>query len=206
MTLKISKIISYFFHPINFATVGAIIYFLFIPKFIFKPQEYTILAVIFIGSYLFPLMLLALLKRFGMIQSYHMVTIEERKFPTLLFISISFIIGHWLYKSAIVDILSLFFFGYGISLICTSLLLYLHVKVSLHTLAISGLIGFLIYFSYFYEINIITILAVLFILGGLIGSARVKLRAHQLKEVILGGAIGLTAQFLGYFIYMVYIM
>lgn len=200
--MKFSKLISYFFHPINFPIIGTILFFLFIPEFIFKPQEYLIIAVIFIGTYIFPILLLWLLKRFEMIKSYHMVTIEERKFPLLLFISISFIIGHWLYKSAIVDLLSLFFFGYGLSLIGISLFLYLKIKVSLHTLAISGLIGFLIYFSYFYKINIITILATLFVLAGLVASARLKLRAHQLNEVLLGGAIGIAAQFIVYFIYM----
>lgn len=200
--MKFSKFISYFFHPINFPLIGAILFFLFIPKFIFKPQEYTILVVIFIGTYLFPILLLWLLKRFGMINSYHMVTIEERKFPTLLFISISFIIGNWLYKSLIVDILALLFFGYGLSLICSSLFLYLKLKISLHTLAISGLIGFLIYFSHFYRINLIPILALLFVLGGLVASARLRLRAHQLNEVILGGVVGFASQYIVYFVYM----
>lgn len=200
--MKFSKFISYFFHPINFPIIGTILFFLFIPKFIFKPQEYTILAVIFIGTYLFPIILLWLLKRFGMINSYHMVTIEERKFPTLLFISISFIIGNWLYKSLIVDLLALLFFGYGLSLICTSIFLYLKLKISLHTLAISGLIGFLIYFSYFYKINLIPIMALLFALGGLVASARLRLRAHQLNEVILGCVIGFASQFIVYFVYM----
>ena len=131
-----------------------------------------------------------------------MVTIEERKFPILLFISISFFIGHWLYKSSIVDLLSLFFFGYGLSLICISLFLNLKIKISLHTLGVSGLIGFLIYFSNFYKINIIAILAALFILAGLVASARLKLRAHKLNEVFLGGVIGIAAQFVVYFIYM----
>lgn len=200
--MKFSKFISYFFHPINFPIIGALLFFLFIPEFIFKPQEYTILAVIFIGTYLFPIILLWLLKRFGMINSYHMVTIEERKFPALLFISISFIIGHWLYKSTIVDILSLLFFGYGLSLIGASIFLYLKLKISLHSLAISGLIGFLIYFSYFYTINLLPILALLFVLGGLVASARLRLRAHQLNEVILGCVVGLTAQFVVFFVYM----
>ncbi|WP_372766325.1 hypothetical protein [Lutibacter sp.] len=202
MTIKFSKFISYFFHPINFPIIGTLLFFLFIPKFIFKPQEYTILIVIFIGTYIFPLLLLALLKRFGMINSYHMITIEERKFPTLLFISISFIIGNWLYKSSIVNLLALLFIGYGLSLIFTSLFLYLKLKISLHTLAITGLIGFLFYFSYFYKINLIPLMALLFVLSGLIASARLRLQAHTLNEVILGYVVGVASQFIVYIIYM----
>ncbi len=201
--MKFSKFISYFFHPINFPIIGAILFFLFIPKFIFKPQEYTILTVIFIGTYLFPIILLGLLKRFEMINSFHMVSIEERKYPTLLFISISLFIGGWLYRISIVDILALLFFGYGLSLICASLFLYLKLKISLHALAISGLIGFLIYYSYYYKINLIPILALLFILGGLVVSARLQLRAHQLNEVVLGSIVGISAQFIVYFVYMI---
>ena len=200
--MKFSKFISYFFHPINFPIIGTILFFLFIPKFIFKPQEYLIIAVIFIGTYIFPILLLWLLKRFEMIKSYHMETIEERKFPILLFISIAFIIGNWIYKSTIVDILALFFFGYGLSLIFITLFLYLKIKISLHTLGVSGLIGFLIYFSHFYKINVIVLLSALFVLAGLVASARLKLRAHQLNEVLLGGVIGIVAQFIVYAIYI----
>ncbi len=200
--MKFSKFISYFFHPINFPIIGTLLFFLFIPKFIFKPQEYLIIAVIFIGTYIFPILLLWLLKRFEMIKSYHMETIEERKFPILLFISIAFIIGNWIYKSTIVDILALFFFGYGLSLIFITLFLYLKIKISLHTLGVSGLIGFLIYFSHFYKINVIVLLSALFVLAGLVASARLKLRAHQLNEVLLGGVIGIVAQFIVYAIYI----
>ncbi len=177
-------------------------YFILLPKYIFKTQEYLILAVIFGITYVFPLLLLALLKYFNMINSYHMVTIEERKFPTLLFIAISYIIGNWLYKSSEVDILSLFYFGYGLALIFTYALLHFKIKVSLHSVGISGLLGFFIYFSYYYKINLIPLLAVLFILGGLIGSTRLLLKAHKLHEVFLGYTIGAFAQFIVFFIYI----
>ena len=201
--MNFNKYISFFFHPINFSIIGAVMYFLFVPKFIFKPQEHLILAVVFVGSYVFPVVLLVLLKRFGMIKSYHMDGIEERKFPTLLFISISYIIGNWLFKSNVVDLLSLIFFGYGLALAFSYILLYLKIKISLHTTAISGLLGFLICFSYFYKINLIIILAVLFVLSGIIGSSRLKLKAHNLKEVSLGYLIGISSQFIVYLIYII---
>ena len=200
--MKFSKFITYFFHPINFPFIGSLLYFIFIPKFIFKPLEYLMLLVIFIGTYIFPLVLTYLLKRFEMISSYHMVSIEERKFPTLLFIGISYIIGNWLYKSNSVDLLALFFFGYGVILIIIYLLLHVKLKMSLHTAAIGGLIGFLIYFSYFFKVNLILIMAILFIIGGLIASSRVKLNAHKLSEVIFGFLIGLISQFLVFYIYI----
>ncbi|WP_299526241.1 hypothetical protein [uncultured Lutibacter sp.] len=201
--MKFFKFVSYFFHPINFPIIGTILYFLLIPEYIFKPQEHLIITVIFIGTYVFPLFLLILLRRFKMIDSYHMITIEERKFPTLLFISICYIIGNWLFKSTVVDILSLFYFGYGLVLIFTYIFLYFKIKISLHTSAIGGLIGFLIYFSFHYKINLIILLSIFFMLSGLIATSRLRLKAHSIREVLLGYTIGILSQFIVYGIYYI---
>jgi len=201
--MKFSKFISIFFHPINFPILGTLIYFLFLPQYIFKPQEYMIVSVILIGTYVFPIVFLFLLKRFGMINSYHMVTIEERKFPTLLFISITYILANWLLKTSLVDILSLLFFGYGFGFLISYIFLYIKIKISLHTAAIGGLIGFLIYYSYNYQINLIPVFVVLFLLSGLIASSRLRLKAHTSKEVFLGFLSGMASQFLVYCIYYI---
>ncbi|WP_144439137.1 hypothetical protein [Lutibacter profundi] len=200
--MKFSKFISYFFHPINFPILGSILYFLLIPEYIFKQQEHLILIVLLLGTYIFPLFLLALLKRSKMIHSYHMETIEERKFPTLLFISICIFLGYWLFKSSIVNILSLFYFGYGLGLIISYLFLYLKFKISLHTAAIGGLIGFLICFSYYYKINLIVILSILFIISGLIATSRLRLQVHNPREVYLGYIFGILSQFIVFYIYI----
>lgn len=201
--MKLAKFISYFFHPINFSIIGALLYFLFIPKYIYKPLEHTILIVLFIGTYVFPMLLLYLMKKFGLIHSYHMATIEERKFPTLLFISISIFMGYWLYRTTVVNLLSLFYFGYGMCLIGSYILLYFNLKISLHTAAIGGLIGFLIYFSYHFEINLIVLFMGLFILAGIIASARLRLNAHILSEVFWGFFIGILSQLIVYSIYSI---
>lgn len=196
--MSFSKFISYFFHPINFPIVGSIVYFLFIPRHIFKAQEYTILTVILIGSYLFPLVLLFLLKQFKMIANIQSATIEERKFPISLMIVISLILTNWLFKNEVVDLLALFFLGFGVALAIAYLLLYVKFKASLHAIGISGLIGFLLYFSFVYKINFILFYIVLFIVSGFIISARLKLRAHTPKEVFYGFLIGLLSQLVAF--------
>lgn len=200
--MKFSKFISYFFHPINFSIIGTILYFLLIPEYIFKPQEHLIIGVILLVSYVFPLLLSIFLKLFKLIDSYHMVTVEERKFPTLLFISISLFLGQWLLSSNIVDILSILYFGYGLALICTYIFLFFKIKISLHTSAIGGLIGFFIYFSSYYELNLTILIAALFLLSGIIAYARLRLKAHSLIEVTSGFVVGLLSQFILYSIYI----
>ena len=201
MSKQFFKFITYFFHPINFSIAGAFLYFLFIPKYIFKEQEHIILLVIFLITYVFPLFILYLLKKFKMVVSYQMDTIEERKFPTLLFITITFITGNWLYKSSVVDILSIFYFGYGIALLISYVLLHLEIKISLHAIAVSGLVGFAIYYSYFFQINMLFLIAPLFVLSGLIVTSRLKLKAHKFSEVLYGYSIGMLSQIFLFIIY-----
>ncbi|SNR55107.1 hypothetical protein SAMN06265371_10576 [Lutibacter agarilyticus] len=203
--MKFSKFISYFFHPINFAIIGAVIYFLFVPKYIFKEQEYIILLIIFIGTYIFPLLLLYLMKQFKLINSYHLNTIEERKFPTLLFISISIFIGQWLYKTSVVNLLALYYIGFGLCLITTYIFLNFNKKISLHTAAIGGFIGFLLFFSYHYKINLILLLIGFLIFSGIIATARLELKAHSMAEVVLGYILGIATQLLVYGTYLKYI-
>jgi len=199
--MKFSKFISYFFHPINFPILGSILYFLLIPEHIYKQQEHIFITVILIGTYIFPLFLVLLFKRFGMIDSLHMETIEERKFPTIMFIAISLILGNWLFQSNLVNLLSLFYFGYALFLLCSYLFLKFNIKLSLHLAAIGGLIGFLIYFSTYYQINLIIILVTLFALSGIIAYSRLRLQAHKPNEIILGYVLSIISQFLVYFVY-----
>jgi hypothetical protein len=182
--------------------LGAFVYFLFVPRFVYRPQEYSILIVIFIGTYVFPILLLFLLRRFRMIESYQMTGIEERKFPTLLFISLCYIMGNWLFKAGNVDLLALLFYGYGLLLVFNYLLFFAKLKLSLHTAAIGGLTGFVIVFSHFYRINMVFILSFLFLLGGIIGGARLRLKAHVLPEVFVGYVFGIVSQVIVYFIYL----
>lgn len=200
--MKLSKYISYFFHPINFSIIGAVLYFIFVPKYIFKPQEYLFLIIIFIGTYIVPLILTVLMKLSGLISNYTMPTIDERKFPLLVFIAISLFIGNWLMQSTAIDLLALSYYGYGTGLIAIYILLHLNKKISLHTCGIGGLIGFLIFFSYYYKTDVLSLLILLFILSGMIGSARLNLKAHTLKEVLLGFIIGLFSQLAVYSIYI----
>lgn len=201
MSIKFSKFISYFFHPINYPVVGALIYFLFVPKYIYKPQEYLILSVIFVATYIIPIGILLVMKNFGMIQSLHLRDLDERKFPTVLLIAISIIMGNWLFKSSVVDVLSLLFYGYALAMIVVYFALYAGYRISLHTLANSGLLGFVFCFSFHFQLNVIVILSVLIVISGLVGSSRLHLKSHTLKEVALGYIIGLGSQFIVFAIY-----
>ena len=195
------KFISYVLHPLLFSFLGSFLYLYLSPKHILKEQEYIILVIVFISTYIVPILLLALLKRVNMISDYHLRNIEERKFPVLFFIMLSFLIGRAMISTQIADLLAFSFFGVAFALSFTYLLFNIKIKTSLHTLGIGGLIGFVMVMSYEYRLNFNWLLAGLFIIAGLIGVSRLALNAHRPKEVYIGFLLGLISQFISFQIY-----
>ncbi len=195
------KLISHVFHPLLFSFIGSFLYLVLTPKHIIKKQEYVILMIIFLSTYILPIFVLALLKRMNMIQSYKLDTIEERKFPILFFIILSFMIGNLLINIQIVDLLAFSFYGTAISLGFTYILFSAKIKTSLHTLGIGGILSFIIIMSFEYKLNYNLIIAILFILSGLIAVSRLALKAHKPKEVYIGFLIGMISQLISYQFY-----
>ncbi len=197
----IYKFISYVLHPLLFSFMGSFLYLYLTPKHILKQQEYIILLIVFLSTYLVPILLLALLKRVRLITDYHLRSIDERKFPILFFIMLSFLIGRAMLGIQIADLLAFSFFGVAFALSFTYLLFSIKIKTSLHTIGIGGLIGFVMVMSYAYQLNFNSLIAGLFVIGGIIGVSRLALNVHSPKEVYIGFLIGLISQFISFQIY-----
>lgn len=86
-----------------------------------------------------------------------------------------------------------FIFPYAFSLVLTIVIAFImnyYTKISLHMLGFFGLVGAILgYFQNQLDYNLFFLLF-LIIVGGLVGSARLFLKAHTLKEVILGIILG----------------
>lgn len=198
--MKLNKLLSYVLHPIIFPIVGTLLYFILLPKHTSKQLEITIIGLVFASTYIVPLLFLLTLKKSDVIKSYHLEDPHERKFPLMFFISISFLLSTLIKKSQSTIELSLFFYGMTIAMFIAYVLLYFRFKASLHMVGIGGLIGFFIFFSYEFEINLLVLISILFILAGVVAINRLKLKAHHLKEVYWGALIGLVSE-LGVYIF-----
>jgi len=191
-----NRLISYLFHPIIFPLIGSVFFTLTFPRYISQDFKITLLTIVFVGTYLMPILLLTFLKKMEMIKSFHLPKIEERKFPILLFAFIALLIGKLFFKTGLINDLALFFIGGGLSFLLVYAFLWFKIKVSVHTLGIGGLIGFVINMSLIYQQNYLIYLSILFIAFGIIAYARLKLKAHVFHEVILGLLVGVLIQFL----------
>lgn len=125
----ISKIISYLFHPVLFPTIGSFLFFMIQPKYIPKDLEYNILLVVFLSTYIIPILFLLILKRKNNIESFHLKTIKERKFPILFFIILNALLGLRLLEFDIVFLLALCFISTAFTLIIVYFCFILKLKL-----------------------------------------------------------------------------
>lgn len=198
--MKVEKIISYVFHPVLFSTISAILFFIIQPKYLPKAFVYKILMVIFISTYVIPILFLFILKQRKTIDDFHLKTIKERRIPMLFFITISLLLAFRLLEINVVNLLAYSFFGASLGLIIIFLLFFIKLKISLHTLSIGSLIGFIMLLSFHYKIRLLFLIAFLFLLFGGIAYSRLKLKAHNTLEVYFGLIIGIGTQFIAYYV------
>ena len=199
--MKLYKFISYILHPVLAPIVSTLLYFIIIPNHIPKEFAYRVLSIVFVTTYIIPILLIYFLKKIKLIESYHLMSINERKFPILFFAILSFLLGNLILKTDIIDILAFSFHACTLALGIVYILFFNNIKTSLHTLGISGIIAFICIISYKYQLNLLLLLIFLFILFGIIATSRLKLKAHTLNEVYIGFIVGFLTQIIVYFSY-----
>ena len=88
------KFISGILHPVVIPTIGLLVYFILIDLRLTRKQHLVLLAVIFIATYVIPILLLIVLKSIGSVKSFKANSIQERKIPVLFMIDLFFFLGN----------------------------------------------------------------------------------------------------------------
>jgi len=195
--MKLSKLISFAFHPVLMPTYALLLLFQFTPlfsEFMSNEQKTQILKLTFIFTFLLPFFSVIILKKLKVVSSYYMENQEERRWPLL------FALG-WFYL--LLRLLETFHAHYIIVTLMLGAMLILLIsviisnfwKISLHMLGIGGVLGAFLVIHILFGGNIFLIITLLFC-AGFIGFARVNENAHSLKQVYLGFAVGVGAEFL----------
>lgn len=191
--MNIYKFISTILHPIVIPTVGVMLYFLISPNNYYPNQKLSVLSLIFIITYLIPLLVLILFKKLKIINSYQTESIKERKLPVALMIFLFYLLGNTMNNTSNLKDLSLLFYATSVSLFIIYVLFFFKIKTSIHLLSIGISVGFFMVLSSNYTQSYILLIIAIIILAGLLGSARLHLKAHTVKEVYLGFFLGIIS-------------
>ena len=196
--MKFHKLISVILHPIVIPTIGVLLFLALTPDFIRKERQYLVLGIVFFSTYVVPIISLIILKALGVIKSFQVESIKERKIPLFLMLLIFYILGWFLIMIPDFKDLGVLFYGTNLSLIVIYILFFFNIKTSLHIVSMSSALGFFLIYGTLNSISILPIAVIIIMLTGLLASSRLYLKAHTPLEVYLGFFLGITSQYVGY--------
>jgi membrane-associated phospholipid phosphatase len=198
--MRFHKFISTILHPIVIPTLGVFLYFMFVSQTLERSLQLTLLGLVFVVSYVIPVLLLIVLKSTGLIENFQVSSIRERRLPVLFMVAIFYFLGQVMLKYPTVKDLGFLFYGTSISLICIYFLFTFKLKSSLHLVSMGNAIGFFLILANINNLSLMPIVIILLLLSGLLASSRLYLNAHTPKELVLGFFIGVLSQFALFFI------
>ncbi len=195
-TTFLAKGISTLFHPLLIPSIGFLL--LFYSGFYFSMMNWDvkkfILLIVFFTTCVLPLLTIALLsmnERFNRAMDKN----TDRILP-LMFSAIYYYIGYYLLgRLPIFPIYKIFLIS-TILVIILLMLVSLRWKISNHMASIGGLTGALIALSLRLQINTSQIMALVFLIAGLVGTSRLILEKHNPLQIYAGYALGFFVMFL----------
>lgn len=192
MGSKTAKLISILFHPLLIPTYAILILFNINSHYMHVlPFEYKLilLGFVFIFTFLLPAVSMFFMVKLKLVESIEMHSSKERPIP-LIIVALFFYATYHIFRELPVDtIFTMFMLGATV-LVLLSLLINYFFKISLHMMALGGLLATILGFSFLIHQDIRIYLFLIIFISGITGSARLKLNAHTPSEVYAGFILG----------------
>ena len=189
--MSISKFISIIMHPIfmPFATIYLSIKLIPVVKFAIAPHISFIYLILILSTIILPLISVLFLINQERISSLEMNNFRERPLP-LFIAAICMILGYYKMGGVLVfsPILKAEIMG-AIIIIISASAISRYWKISIHMLAIGGVIGVMVALNSLFG-GLVGIIMLLLFLGGVLGVARLKEQAHNKMQIYTGFLIG----------------
>lgn len=195
MSTRTANFLSYIFHPLFTPILGMVLIFLVFPyQFDYRLVRVSFVLV-FLTTIIFPGVSAYFFLKMGLVKSLKMEDASDRRYPFLVSIASYVLLSQFFLKLPLPLEFAVFAIGAAISSLI-ALLFLSYAKISIHLLAFGGIVGGLLGIAGQYFLNVAPLLAVLFLLAGMLGTARLVLKAHKLREIYLGFATGFIVEFL----------
>lgn len=194
MTKRFAQVLSYLFHPALVPSIGTLMVLATIPAHVPEGQIYFSLAFVFLSTYILPGFFSVMLRYMGIIESLHMKSPKDRRYPFLIAIAFFLFAANSLSKQQLPTEIVRLLLASAITLMILYLLLR-YSKWSVHMAGAAGVTATAIYLSHEYGIMMLEIISTTILFSGLLGTARLKLKAHTLAQVVFGYITGLIVTF-----------
>lgn len=192
METRIARLISFIFHPLLVPTYAVVILINFPSRlrldFPFE-TSLLLLAFIFLSTFVFPLLIMLILRSLKVIDSLEMKSQRERTMPLIIMAVIFYLVFQLLKQGPQDAVFNLFMLGSTL-LVLISLIVNYFMKISIHLVAHGGLSGAIIGYTLLFGIESYWLICLLIFISGLVGYARLKLHAHSQPEIYTGFLLG----------------
>lgn len=190
-----ARVLSMVFTPFYLSLVGLIALFTF-SYLSLMPWAYklTVLTLVYLFTILIPTLLIHFYRNYHGWTLIELGKKERRVVPYLLSIVSYFVCYYVMHRFNIPHFMSnILMTALVIQILCA--LINVWWKISTHTAAIGGVMGALQAFAVIFGFNPIGWLCLVLILAGMVGTSRMILRQHSLRQVCYGFLLGLVVAY-----------
>lgn len=190
-----AKVLSVLFTPFYLPMLGLLILFIF-SYLSLLPWTYKLFLLLMF--YLFTVFVpTALIRFYRRYQGWTLIELgsrERRVIPYVISI-FSYLVCYYIMAATHVPHFmgSILIAALVIQIACA--IINLFIKISTHTAAIGGVAGALLAFSVIFSFNPVWWLCVVLLFAGMVGTSRMILRQHSLRQVVLGFLAGVACSF-----------
>ena len=185
-----ARMVSLVFTPFYLPLLGLVVLF-FLSYLRQYPLSYKffVLAVVYFFTVLLPTLLIHLYRRYQGWTLFELGRKERRMVPYIISILSYFVCIYLMEQLHIPHFMgSIVIAALLVQMVCA--LINVWWKISTHTAAIGGVAGALLVFSELFRFNPVWWLCLIFVVAGVLGSARMLLRQHTLGQVVVGFFVG----------------
>ncbi|MCD6064306.1 MAG: hypothetical protein K0R82_2217 [Flavipsychrobacter sp.] len=199
-TEKLALVISFIFHPVFMPTILFYAMYKFVPASFAEltSKEFGLrLLMVFMNTAFFPILSVFLMKALGFVESIHLYKPRDRYIPLVVCMILYFTTYYFFKQQNAPFLLLLLLLGSYWNLVAL-FIINIFFKVSMHTTGAGGMIGMLIALMFVSPISLTLPLFLGLLIAGMIGTARMLLRAHHASEIWMGYALGIIVQLSAY--------
>jgi hypothetical protein len=199
-TRNFSLLISFIFHPVFLPTIltYGMYYFVSAQFAGIEPRMFNMhLLMIFMSTAFFPILGVFLMKALDFVESIHLYKPRDRFIP-LAFCMLCYFGTYYFFKQNNAPfLLNLLLLGSFLNIVAL-FLVNIFFKISMHTTGAGGMLGMLIVLMILSPVSLALPLFLGLLIAGMVGTARMLLKAHHSSEIWLGYLLGMVVQLAAY--------
>ena len=196
-----ARLVSAVFHPLFMPSICMVILFS-IPSYVAfsvsAQAQRLIIIIVFINTCVAPLLSILFLKRIGMISDIMLDERADRIYPVLI-TTLFYFFTWYLFRQANLPSLMIYFIVSATILTLIGFVITFYWKISIHMMSMGGFTGFLIAVSMALRYDLPLLIIASILISGFLGTARIKLNAHNPTQVYAGYLTGVLVMLLLFF-------